>query len=86
MHGHGGVQPDVGEVVNMVLFEGPALAGAEGSVLLAVIGRGLLQECAADDLECAGGLAVVMPAVVCPGRPGEEPDLEVGVGVELDPV
>lgn len=86
MHRQRRVEPDVGKVVNVVLFEGPAMAHAKGEVLLAAVGVELLQEGAADNMECASGLAVVMPSIVCSGRPGQEPDLQAGVGVELDPL
>ena len=36
MHEQGGTHPDIAEVVNVVLLEGPAFAGDEGPELQAV--------------------------------------------------
>jgi hypothetical protein len=33
VHGYSGADPDIAEVVNVVLLEGPALAGDEGPEL-----------------------------------------------------
>jgi hypothetical protein len=37
VHGQGGAGPDVGEVMKVVLLEGPALAGDEGPELPTVL-------------------------------------------------
>ena len=84
MHGQCSAGPDVGEVVKVVLLEGPALAGDEGPELPTGSYRGLLKKGAANHLEGADRLAMVMPFVVCSCRPGQEPDLEVRAGFELD--
>jgi hypothetical protein len=72
-------------MVDVVLLEGPALAGDEGPELPTVPRGGLLEKGAPDNVESAGGLAVVMPSVECPCRPGKEPDVDMRVGVQLDP-
>lgn len=46
MHGQGGFDPDVGDVVNVVRTEGSALAGDQRPVLAAAAVRYLLQQCA----------------------------------------
>ena len=85
MHREGRLQADVEHVVNVVRCEGPALAAGQGSADVAVTMGGLLSQGAADGEEGASGLTVIMPSGSGAGRPGEEPDLEVGAGVELDP-
>jgi hypothetical protein len=85
VHGEGRLQADVEDVVNVVLGKGPALAAGQRPADVAVTVLGLLSEGAADGQKGAGGLPVVVPAGSGAGRPGQEPDLEVGAGVELDP-
>ena len=85
MDGEGRLQADVEDVVNVVLREGPALAAGQGPADVAVTVCGLLAQGAADGEESAGGLAVIVPSGFGAGGPGQEPDLEVGAGVELDP-
>jgi len=85
VHGQGGLDPDVGDVMNVVRPEGPPLAGDQRPVCAPVALCGLFQQGAADSEESTRGLAMVMPSGVGPCGPGVEPDLEIGTGVELDP-
>ena len=86
MDGHGELESDVGDVVYVVRPEGPAVAGEKGPVIAAASVRCLLQQGAADAEESSGGIAVVMPSGMRSCRPGEEPDLQVRAGVQLDPL
>ena len=86
MHGQGSLDAGVGDELDVVGSEGAALAGAQGPVEAAVTVRGLLAQRAADGEEGTGGLAVVMPSGFGADGQGEQPDLEIGAGVELDPM
>lgn len=86
MYRQRGVNPHIGEVVNVVVFEGSALAACEGAELPVVSFQGLFLQGAAQNLESAGGVPVVMPSVVGACGPGAQPDLEVRAAVELDPL
>jgi len=85
VHRQRSLEADVGDVVNVVRSEGPSLAGDQGPVDPAVTVQRLLAQGAGDGEEGTGGLAVIMPSGVGADGPGEQPDLEVGTGVELDP-
>ena len=85
VHRQGGRVAEVGDVVDVVAAERTALALPEAAVRGRCPRPGVLGERRPDGEERALGLEVVVPAGGRPDRPADQPDLEVGGGVEAVP-
>ena len=85
MHREGGGLAEVVDVVDVVAAEGPPLALGQQALVDGALRPRVLGQGALDGEEGPLGLEVVVPAGRRADGPADQPDLEVGAGVEPVP-